>query len=171
MNLDIHGHDPGQVLKPIPFTVMTATQSSTSHGGNAGKPLVPTPQAGWPGTCTHTHKDTNAWWKVSLGSWYEVSSIKLTSRARCCPERLQGVDIFVGTTKCTSKVHIDAGATETIECVGTGSEIKIQAPDRRHLTLCGSAAYGVKAGAAARSAFSQCKCLLKWLKVAFPYSN
>jgi len=82
-----------------------------------------------------------------------VSSVKLTNRAGCCPERLKQVDIFVGTTKCASKVDVEGGSSKTVGCVGTGSEIKIQAPDTRPLTLCGFAAYGVKAGAKARYHF------------------
>merc|ERR1719210_431311 len=75
----------------IPYDTMVASQSSIGHSvlGSADRPLTKHPMILWPGTCSHTKSEPAAWWKVWLGSTYRISSIKLTSRALCCPQVLQ----------------------------------------------------------------------------------
>mmetsp|Transcript_31554 Transcript_31554/g.50333 ORF Transcript_31554/g.50333 Transcript_31554/m.50333 type:complete len:731 (-) Transcript_31554:155-2347(-) len=133
----------------IPYSVMTASQSSEAHGGGASKALTTTADGDWPGTCTHTHSDDqqSQWWKVSLIGLWTITSVTLTNRADCCPERLQGVDIYVGSTVCATGVSVAAGATLSITCHGTGSEIKIQQTSSQYLTICGFRAYGRQAQA------------------------
>jgi len=126
----------------IPYGVMTASQSSTSSGGLASRALTASPQTTWPGTCTHTEDEDQSWWKVSLQGTYSVTHIELTSRNNCCPERLQGIDVYVDATKCASAVSVDEGGSKTVSCVGSGSSIKLQHPTKSSLTLCGFRAWG-----------------------------
>ena len=129
----------------IPYEKMVAAQSSTTHSGVASRPLTANPQPTWPGTCSHTSNEANAWWKVSLTGVWSISSVTLTNRAGCCPERLQNIDIYIAGTKCASSVSINGGETKTIPCAGTGSEIKVQHQATSALTLCGFAAQGTQA--------------------------
>ena len=131
---------------------MTASQSSTGAGGYAYKALTDQPATSWPGTCTHTNSQYQAWWKVVLSDTWKITEVKLTNRAACCANRLQDVDVFVGTTKCSASVHVLDGETKTIPCVGTGNVIKIQHTGTEYLTLCGFAAKGRKGSAAVASA-------------------
>ena len=125
---------------------------------NASLPLVETPNPGdmdtwttratWTNTCAHTNKpdSTPEWWKVTLSGSWNVSSVTLTNRADTAPERLQQVDIYVGGTKCAGNVSVDAGATKTIPCIGTGTEIKVQHREIEYLQLCGFSARGNQGG-------------------------
>jgi len=128
----------------IPFAEMTASESSTA-GNSASIALTKNPVKPWPGTCTHTNNELHAWWKVGLANVWNVEHVVLTSRAACCPDRLQNVDVFVGNTKCATNVIIPEGATQTVPCVATGSEIKIQHQGTNYLTICGFEAYGTQA--------------------------
>ena len=141
----------------IPLSSIAATQSSTDDGGIASRALTASPQTSWPGTCTHTLTQ-DAWWKATLTDSWTVSSITLTNRAGCCPERLQNLDIYVGDTKCASSVSVDGGATKTIPCVGTGTTIKVQhttGTSHHSLTLCGFSAHGTPGALAYYRPYSQ----------------
>ena len=121
---------------------MTASQSSTGHGATAEKALTGSPQLTWPGTCTNTNSEAGAWWMVSLSGIWDVTSVQLSNRADCCPDRLQGIDVYVGDTKCASSISVGGGETKTIPCVGTGNSIKLQHTGTNSLTLCGFAVMG-----------------------------
>jgi len=124
----------------IPYSVMTASQSSTIVSGTAEKALTAFPERSWPGTCTHTAPEAHAWWMVSLSGTWDVTSVQLTNRNGYL-ERLQGIDVFVGNTKCASDISV-GDETKTIPCVGTGNSIKLQHTGTQLLTLCGFAAMG-----------------------------
>ena len=128
---------------------MTALQSSTLHSGTAEKALTTSPNSVWPGTCTHTAPEAHPWWQVSLNGTWDVTSIQLTNR-NAHLNRLQGIDVFVGNTKCASDISV-GHETATIPCVGTGNSIKLEIrcgvlcnsqSGTQVLTLCGFAAYG-----------------------------
>ena len=82
---------------------------------------------------------------VTLGGTWDITSVKLTGRDGHA-ERLQGIDVFVGATKCASGVSVGGGETKTVACVGTGNTIKLQHVKSSVLTLCGFAATGKKPG-------------------------
>ena len=128
----------------IPYSTMTASQSSNAQNTDDTEALVAAPDALWPGTCTHTQSEENAWWKVSLSGTWDVTSIRLTGRAGCCPKRLQNIDVFVGNTKCASDISV-GDATKVIPCVGTGNIIKLQHRGTEVLSLCGFTAKGALA--------------------------
>ena len=123
--------------------MMTASQSSMSDGGTAEKALTASPERNWPGTCTHTVSEAHSWWQVSLSGTWDVTSVQLSNRADCCPERLQGIDVYVGNTKCASSISV-GDETKTIPCVATGNSIKLQHTGTNYLTLCGFAAHGTE---------------------------
>ena len=50
------------------------------------------------GSCTHTAAQTNPWWRVDLLESYIVTSITITNRGDCCPERLNGAEIHIGNS-------------------------------------------------------------------------
>uniref|UniRef100_A0A8C9Y0Z1 Si:ch211-215k15.4 n=1 Tax=Sander lucioperca TaxID=283035 RepID=A0A8C9Y0Z1_SANLU len=50
------------------------------------------------GSCTHTKTHTNPWWRVDLLESYIVTSIIITNRGDCCPERLNGAEIRIGNS-------------------------------------------------------------------------
>lgn len=50
------------------------------------------------GSCTHTTEQTSPWWRVDLLEPYIVTSITVTNRGDCCPERLDGAEIHVGNS-------------------------------------------------------------------------
>jgi len=120
----------------IPFSDMSASQSSAASGGGASKCLTNNVRTSWPGSCTHTHNDYKAWWKVNLRSPVDVKKVVLTSRARCCADRLQNADLYVGGHRCAG-VSVPGGGTSEIPCVATGSEVKVQHKHRNYLTICG----------------------------------
>ena len=126
---------------------MTASQSSTDNEGTPEKALTGSPQRNWhgldPHTCTHTKNDAGAWWMVSLSGIWDVTSVQLSNRAGCCPNRLQGIDVYVGNTKCASSISV-GDETKTIPCVATGNSIKLQHTGTSPLTLCGFAAMGAQ---------------------------
>lgn len=127
----------------IPYYFMRAYQSSTyDHESIPSRALTSSPRTTWPGTCTHTHRQSGAWWKVSLSGTWHVTSVRLTSTAHCCPDRLQNIGVRVGSTWCARGVYVAMGATKTVECDAYGSEIFVQHLGTNYLQLCGFSAFG-----------------------------
>lgn len=52
----------------------------------------------WAGSCIHTDQQTNPWWRVDLLDSYIVTSVIITNRGDCCPERLNGAEIHIGNS-------------------------------------------------------------------------
>ncbi|XP_017559407.1 fucolectin-1-like [Pygocentrus nattereri] len=50
------------------------------------------------GSCTATEWQQNPWWRVDLLDEYTVTSITITNRADCCPERINGAEIHIGNS-------------------------------------------------------------------------
>ncbi|XP_063049250.1 uncharacterized protein LOC134443334, partial [Engraulis encrasicolus] len=50
------------------------------------------------GSCTLTDEDTNPWWRVDLLKEYIITSVVITNRGDCCPERLDGAEIRIGSS-------------------------------------------------------------------------
>ncbi|XP_059210378.1 uncharacterized protein LOC131989196 [Centropristis striata] len=49
-------------------------------------------------TCAATYTQDNAWWRVDLGSQYDMPVIEVTGRTDCCPEQLDGAEIRIGNS-------------------------------------------------------------------------
>ncbi|KAF7644137.1 hypothetical protein LDENG_00227020, partial [Lucifuga dentata] len=52
----------------------------------------------WAGSCSSTIEQRNPWWRVDLLHTYVVTSISITNRGDCCPERINGAQIHVGNS-------------------------------------------------------------------------
>ena len=48
------------------------------------------------GSCTHTKKKKNPWWKVDIGSVYFTQTVKVFNRVDCCSDRLSDYTIYIG---------------------------------------------------------------------------
>uniref|UniRef100_A0A8C5EBK9 Fucolectin tachylectin-4 pentraxin-1 domain-containing protein n=1 Tax=Gouania willdenowi TaxID=441366 RepID=A0A8C5EBK9_GOUWI len=51
-------------------------------------------------SCAHTRKNRDPWWRLDLEQAYSISTVTITNRRDCCPERLNGLNITtVGGTE------------------------------------------------------------------------
>jgi hypothetical protein len=44
-------------------------------------------------SCTHTDLQVNPWWKIDLGSEYDINLVKVWNRGDCCGERLTSLKL------------------------------------------------------------------------------
>uniref|UniRef100_A0A671TX53 Fucolectin tachylectin-4 pentraxin-1 domain-containing protein n=1 Tax=Sparus aurata TaxID=8175 RepID=A0A671TX53_SPAAU len=99
------------------------------------------------GSCTHTQKDKNPWWRLDLLRPYKVNTVTITNRKDCCHKRINGAEIRIGNSlenngnanpRCAVINSISAGESKTFECRGMeGRFVNIVIPGRREfLTLC-----------------------------------
>ncbi|XP_062278424.1 uncharacterized protein LOC133983374 [Scomber scombrus] len=132
-----------------------ATQSSIFEIAVAGRAIDGNGASNWrQGSCTHTRKDFNPWWRLDLLKSYKVSTVTITNRQDCCPERLNGAEIRIGNSlnangnanpRCAMVRSIKGGASKTFQCYGmVGRYVNIVIPGRQeYLTLCEVEVYGV----------------------------
>ncbi|XP_072316659.1 uncharacterized protein [Eucyclogobius newberryi] len=109
------------------------------------------------GSCAVTKEQTNPWWRVDLLDAYIVTSITITNRRDCCPERLDGAEIHVGNSLMDNGnnnpvvarlPHIPAGRSLTITFSRQveGRYVSVVLPGlNRLLTLCEVEVYGYHA--------------------------
>ncbi|KAI4811247.1 hypothetical protein KUCAC02_014161 [Chaenocephalus aceratus] len=50
------------------------------------------------GSCSQTDEESNPWWRVDLLEPYVVTSVIISNRGDCCPERLVGAQIHIGNS-------------------------------------------------------------------------
>ncbi|MED6288834.1 hypothetical protein CHARACLAT_030339, partial [Characodon lateralis] len=108
------------------------------------------------GSCSHTARQTNPWWRVDLLDSYIVTQIIITNRRDCCPERINGAEIRIGNSLESNGAENPLAATVSESPTGI-SEINL--PDRMEgryvtvlipgsekiLTLCEVEVYGYRA--------------------------
>uniref|UniRef100_A0A673MB84 Uncharacterized LOC107719123 n=1 Tax=Sinocyclocheilus rhinocerous TaxID=307959 RepID=A0A673MB84_9TELE len=105
------------------------------------------------GSCTATTMQNDPWWRLDLLDKYVVTSITITNRKDCCPERLDGAEIHIGNSLlnngnsnplCAVISSIHPGFSSTFECDGMeGRYINVVIPGRQeYLTLCEVEVYG-----------------------------
>ena len=71
-------------------------QSSTSYVGLPQRAVDGSKNPDWSGaSCTHTSYQERPWWRVDLGSMYNIYSVALTNRKDCCSNRLREIEIKV----------------------------------------------------------------------------
>ncbi|TDH11323.1 hypothetical protein EPR50_G00059780 [Perca flavescens] len=109
------------------------------------------------GSCTHTDVQTNPWWRVDLLESYIVTSIIITNRGDCCPERLNGAEIHIGNSLQDNGAanpvvgvisHIPAGRSLklTFTRLVEGRYVTVVLPGSgKVLTLCEVEVYGYRA--------------------------
>ncbi|CAJ0955947.1 unnamed protein product [Ranitomeya imitator] len=95
------------------------------------------------GSCTHTNKVNNPWWKLDLKQAYKISYVILTNRMDCCTERLMGAEVRIGNSSDNNnpvcgKVRNVTSATISFCCNGmVGRYVSVVIPGRSEsLTLC-----------------------------------
>ncbi|XP_069813077.1 uncharacterized protein [Dendropsophus ebraccatus] len=127
-----------------------ASQDSVGYGGNAKNAIDGNKDGTYSkGSCTHTSGAQNPWWKLNLKKKYKISTVVLTNRQDCCPERLMGAEIRIGNdpnnnnTVCNKVTNV-TNANLPFCCDGMeGQYISVVIPGRAEaLTLCEVEIYG-----------------------------
>ncbi|EOD34345.1 hypothetical protein EMIHUDRAFT_202104 [Emiliania huxleyi CCMP1516] len=93
---------------------------------------------------------TSQWWGVNLGSEVYVRYVRLQNRNDCCPQRLTGIDIYLGTTAETytgnalvkSDVSVSSNVMLEVEINALGRYIYLNRPSATGLTVCKFYVYG-----------------------------
>nr|XP_055024453.1 fucolectin-1-like [Misgurnus anguillicaudatus] len=92
------------------FGADVLTSSHAQEGVNLarrGRPVQSSTSGSWvaangidtsPLTCTHTATTDNPWWRVDLLDSYFISTVVITNRPTCCPERLDGAEVRIGNS-------------------------------------------------------------------------
>ncbi|XP_034409591.1 fucolectin-6-like [Cyclopterus lumpus] len=109
------------------------------------------------GSCTHTDKEKNPWWRVDLLESYIVTSVIVINREDCCSERLNGAEIHIGNSlddngaanpivgtipETNSDRQFTLTFTERVE----GRYVTVLLPGSdKYLTLCEVEVYGYRA--------------------------
>ncbi|XP_053087060.1 fucolectin-like [Pangasianodon hypophthalmus] len=103
-------------------------------------------------SCTHTNIENNPWWRVDLLAVYDISTVVITNRGDCCPERINGAEIHIGNSlvnngnnnpRCAVISSIPAGASAKYICNMRGRYVNIIIPNvNQVLTLCEVEVYG-----------------------------
>jgi len=74
----------------------TASQSSTSNGGNPSRAIDNNTNGNWSGgSVTHTNNAVNSWWQVDLGADADLDRIEIFNRTNCCSDRLSDFSVSV----------------------------------------------------------------------------
>ncbi|XP_039681168.1 uncharacterized protein LOC120574786 isoform X1 [Perca fluviatilis] len=99
------------------------------------------------GSCSVTNNDLKPWWRLDLLKTYQITTVTITNRGDCCPERINGAEIRIGDSlndngngnpRCTVISSLAAGTSQTFVCNGMeGRYVNIVIPGREeYLTLC-----------------------------------
>ena len=129
-----------------------ASQSSTTHGGQASRALDGNTNGTWRlSSTTHTAAETQPWWQVDLGSVSQITQINLYNRTdNCCRDRLSEFYVLVSDTPFTSdslsqnlaNANVDniyfgatAGSPTSVDINGNGRYVRIQLAGTNPLSL------------------------------------
>ncbi|XP_053087058.1 fucolectin-like isoform X2 [Pangasianodon hypophthalmus] len=103
-------------------------------------------------SCSCTNIENNPWWRVDLLAVYDISTVVVTNRGDCCPERINGAEIHIGNSlvnngnnnpRCVVISSIPAGASAKYICNMRGRYVNIIIPNvNQFLTLCEVEVYG-----------------------------
>ncbi|KAJ8340853.1 hypothetical protein SKAU_G00331440 [Synaphobranchus kaupii] len=130
-----------------------ATQSVTLRGGNAASSQADHGIDGNRdstfdhGSCFHTERGPNPWWRVDLLEMYVIASVTITNRGDCCAERINGAEIHIGNSlenngidnqQCRVVSTMAAGETKTFQCDVplSGRYVTVYLPGTEYLHLC-----------------------------------
>ncbi|XP_072051583.1 fucolectin-like [Amphiura filiformis] len=121
-------------------------------------------------SCTHTAPDNvgNPWWAVDMQQEECVGLVVLYNRADCCPERLAGAIVRVGSNPeygqnpaCMNRVPASPDERIEIACDKSGQYISVELPGSGVLTLCEVEATSCSGN---DKRMSEETLLLNWLK-------
>ncbi|XP_065150208.1 fucolectin-1-like isoform X2 [Paramisgurnus dabryanus] len=119
-----------------------AVQSSSYSNWVAGRAIDTSPS-----TCSSTTTSSNPWWRLDLLDSYSISRVVITNRRDCCPERLNGAEIYIGNSlenngnnnsRCAVLYGVSAGQSVSVSCDNMkGRYVNIIIPgSSKILTLC-----------------------------------
>ncbi|XP_032894004.1 uncharacterized protein LOC116984049 [Amblyraja radiata] len=96
--VEIFGSTLPIILRKEPVASGVPTiQSSTDEGADAERANDGNRDSNfWHGSCARTTKSNNPWWRVDQIERYNVSQVRITNRADCCSDQLQGAEIRIG---------------------------------------------------------------------------
>uniref|UniRef100_A0A667XQ03 Si:ch211-215k15.4 n=1 Tax=Myripristis murdjan TaxID=586833 RepID=A0A667XQ03_9TELE len=105
------------------------------------------------GSCSCTDSHAYPWWRVDLLDTFIITSIIITNRGDCCPERLNGAQVYVGNSLEQNGAgnplagvisHIPAGESLPLSLTRgmEGRYVTVRLPRTGHLTLCEVEVYG-----------------------------
>jgi uncharacterized protein YkwD len=114
------------VYKWLDVSKAKSKQSTTAHGGAAGRAIDGSAATKWSQrSCTHTNSEKNPWWEVDMGSIQNIKSIAITNRGDCCEGRLSGFTVSVDGTECATKVSLGKGETKQVMCNAVGKTLRV----------------------------------------------
>jgi len=101
------------------------------------------------GSCTHTQRQPNPWWRVTLKAQAVIRQVKIWNRTDCCGSRLGRLQVFVGdkpywngNKPCSSKL-IKIGKSRLLNCPKLpGKFVFVVLRQNQYLTLCEVKVYG-----------------------------
>ncbi|XP_006825692.1 uncharacterized protein LOC102801634 [Saccoglossus kowalevskii] len=131
-----------------------ASQSSTASGGLPVRAIDGNDSSTYSqGSCMHTLKELNSWWKVDLETTYDIFKVVITNRGDCCEDRIDGAVVLIGENADISQNHqcgvqIDWNSNTyeeriPFDCQLSGRYVGVQLKDHNNwLTLCEVEVYG-----------------------------
>uniref|UniRef100_A0A3Q3GWB8 Si:ch211-215k15.4 n=1 Tax=Labrus bergylta TaxID=56723 RepID=A0A3Q3GWB8_9LABR len=130
-----------------------ATQSTLHATGFANLAIDGNRASNWAeGSCSHTTKTMNPWWRLDLGKTHRVFSVNITNY-NTHPELINGAEIRIGDSldndgnnnpRCAVITSIAGGFTENFNCNGMdGRYVNVVIPGRvEYLAVCEFEVYG-----------------------------
>ncbi|XP_059194950.1 fucolectin-like [Centropristis striata] len=109
------------------------------------------------GSCSSSALQTNPWWRLDLLELYTISYVTITNRGDCCPERINGAEVHIGSSLNDNGITnplvgvitaIPAGESFTLSFTPVqGRYVTVVLPGKKtHLTLCEVEVHGYRAG-------------------------
>nr|XP_055073972.1 uncharacterized protein LOC129453662 [Misgurnus anguillicaudatus] len=102
--------------------------------------------------CSHTENETNPWWRLDLLDIYNISTVVIASRRRCCEDQINGVEIRIGNSPeddgnnnslCAVTTRFAKAAAVSYSCTGmSGRYVNVVMPALQYLTVCEVEVYG-----------------------------
>ncbi|XP_023271097.1 uncharacterized protein LOC111661679 [Seriola lalandi dorsalis] len=101
-------------------------------------------------TCTSVPLQHSPWWQVDLGSIYHITALSVNSFGDCCPEQLDGAEVYIGLKNDTNNhrcavIDVSEGKNKyDFECeIMEARFIHVVLPgEGKTLTLCEVQVYG-----------------------------
>lgn len=100
------------------------------------------------GTCTHTEKQADPWWKVDLMDEYHIDKVIVWNRVDCCQDLLKGFEVKLCCPwkKCARESHLQRENVATCHHE-KGRYVRVDVKGTAQLAMCEVQVYGAKVGA------------------------
>jgi len=97
------------------------------------------------GSCTHTYRHGNAWWRLDFKRQMKVEKIKVKNRGDCCGSRLSPFKVHFDWHLRANNVYINQNENKEVAINWTGQLMQIATVKYDYLTLCEVAVFGERA--------------------------